>query len=453
MTDPWQEINRQVAMTQDRLSRAGVSQYEILASAGDSVSVGIKNDQVDKYQEASSLGLALRVLDDDRPGFSFVVGARDEAAFGLAVEEALASARTSDPEPGYGFAAPQPPYPQVEVYDPAIRQDPVEAKIARAKDLARLAKEADPRIIHVHPAEFGSQESLVRLVTSQGLDLTHRATRFSAGVLALAGQGSEQEMGWESDSRTFLEDLDLAFVGREAGLKAAAYLGGRPVPDGRYDVVFTNAVAAEFLDLLAQSLLGDNVVKNRSLLAGKLGQAVVSPQVTIIDHGLFPRGAGSAPFDDEGTPQSRTVLVKGGVVEAFLFDRLWGARRGQPSTGNAVRASLKAPPGVGFTNLLLEPRESGGTDRDLAKNLGQGLIIGEIMGGHTANPVSGEFSFGASGHLVENGEVIRPVKSIALAGQVVELFRQVARVGGDLRFFGRMGAPSILVEGLSVSGG
>jgi PmbA protein len=222
------------------------------------------------------------------------------------------------------------------------------------------------------------------------------------------------------------------------------------VADGRYTVVLEPHVAADFLELLAASLLGDNLAKGRSLLASHLDKQVVSPLVSIIDDGLMPRGLGSAAFDDEGTPQSRKALVSEGVVRGFVFDRLWGARRGQASTGNAVRPSLKAPPGVGFTNLFLQPGSH--SPSQLCGQMGRGLIISEIMGGHTADPVSGQFSFGAAGHLVENGQVVRPVKSIALAGQVLEFFAAVRGVGSDLTFYGKTGAPSLMVEGLSVSG-
>jgi PmbA protein len=267
---------------------------------------------------------------------------------------------------------------------------------------------------------------------------------------AVAEADGEQEEGWDGQSRRFWSDLDLEAVGAEAGRKAAAFLGAGPVADGRYEVILTSEVAADFLDLLASSLMGDNLVKGRSLLAGRLGQQVVSPLVTIVDDGLMPRGLGSALFDDEGTPQGTKALIDQGVVKGFVFDRLWGARQGQASTGNAVRGSLKAPPGVGFTNLYLKPGQ--GALADLAAGLKRGLVISTILGGHTADPVSGQFSFGAAGHLIEDGRLTRAVKSIALAGQVVELFSAVRALGGDLTFHGRTGAPSVLVSGVSVSG-
>jgi PmbA protein len=239
-------------------------------------------------------------------------------------------------------------------------------------------------------------------------------------------------------------------MGRLAGTRAAGLLGGQPVADGKYNVVLESEVAAQFLGVLASSLKGDNLVKGRSLLAKQQGRQALSAEMTIIDDGLYPRGLGTRAFDGEGQVQQTTPLVEAGVVMGFVFDLMWGARAGKSSTGNSVRSSLLAPPSVGFTNLYIKPGKA--SLADLLSEMDRGLVITEVMGVHTADPVSGEFSLGAAGHLVEGGRITRPVKSIAVAGQVVEMFNAVKTVGSDLRFHGSTGAPSLLLEGLSVSG-
>ena len=192
------------------------------------------------------------------------------------------------------------------------------------------------------------------------------------------------------------------------------------------------------------------MVKGRSLMAGKMGQNVMSPLINILDDGLYPRGLGTCPWDAEGTPQRKTWLVRAGKVTGFVYDRYWAARAGTQSTGNADRPSLKVPPQVGYCNLYLEPGEL--SPQAAMKQMNRGILITETMGGHTADPVSGEFSFGASGYLIENGQISRPVKSMAVAGQVVELFKASKAVCSDLRFFGSTGAPSLWVSGVSLSG-
>lgn len=443
--DPREQLDQ----AQTLLARSGVDQWEALAVSSQSLSIGVRGQEVDKFSQAHSQGLALRILRGGRLGFSFVLGGGQEG-LAKAVTEALASAQAADPQEGLSLTPPMPLPPEPEVFDPSLAGEPLEAKVERARQVAAAAREVDARVTHVHPAEYGEDSTLMLLRNSLGLELSQRSTRVAAMANAMASQEGQQEEAWESDSRRFLSDLDAPAVGRAAGHKAVALLGAGPVPDGRYDVILHNQVAADFLELLASSLLGDNVVKGRSLLARRLGEQVSSPLVNVLDDGLYPRGLGSGAFDDEGTPQARKALITGGVLQGFVFDRLWGARFGAASTGNAVRASLKTPPGVGFTNLYLEPGPH--APQDLARRMGRGLIISEVLGGHTADPVSGQFSFGAAGHLVEGGQVTRAVKGIAMAGQVLELFGAIQALGSDLRFFGRVGAPSLLVRGLSISG-
>ena len=406
------------------LEASGVKQWEIAAVHRDQVSIGVRGQEVDKFQQSSSSGLAIRVVSEARLGFAYVIGG-DQQGIERAVAEALASAAASDPEPEFSLAGPVETLPQVEVFDPELAADPVEAKVTRAKELAAAALAADPRVVHVQPAEFSSAVSTVRLITSLGLDFTHQGTTASAGALAMAAQDGEQEMGWESHSARFLSEIDPQALGREAGLRAAAFLGARPVGDGRYDVILENSVAAQFLGLLAASLQGDALLKGRSLLAGKQDSQIVSPLVSLVDDGLLPRGLGSGSLDDEGVPMGRKPLVEKGVLKGFVFDRLWGARAGRGSTGNGMRGSLKAPPGVDFSNLYLEPGPAG--PQELESRLERGLVITEIMGGHTADPVSGEFSFGAAGFLVEKGQRTRPVKSIAIAGRCCSCSRRLPR--------------------------
>lgn len=443
------DLVRQLDQAQSLLARAGVDEWEILATQSQSLSIGVKGQEVDKFLQADSQGLALRLLRGGRLGFSYVLGGGPEG-LERAVAEALASAAAADPQEGLSLAGPADLPPEPQICDPALEADPLEAKVDRARRLAAAAKAVDPRVSHVHPAEYGQDSTWLMLRTSRGLELSQRSTRVALMANAMAGQDGQQEEAWEGDSRRFLADLDVEEIGRAAGQKAVALLGAGPVPDGRYDVILQNQVAADFLELLASSLLGDNVVKGRSLLADRRGQQICSPLVNILDDGLYPRGLGSAAFDDEGTPQSRKELITAGSLQGFVFDRLWGARFGAASTGNSQRASIKSPPGVGFGNLYLEPGTP--SPAELARDMGKGLIISEVLGGHTADPVSGQFSFGAAGHLVENGQVTRAVKSIAMAGQVLEMFKAIQAVGDDLRFFGRVGAPSLLVQGLSISG-
>lgn len=444
------DLEKQLEQAVDLLKKAKADEWEVMALANEQISIAISGEEVDKFQQSASQGLALRVVKAGKLGFSYLMGSGSNGALQTAVEEALAAAQASDFEDTAGLARPMPLPEAPEIYDPALKAEPLEAKKDRALAMSQAARQADPRVQHVHPAEISESHAQVRLITSHGLDLSQQSTSCSAMANAVAAENGQQEMAWEYDVRRFLADLDPAQVGAEAGRRAVASLGAEPVADGHYDVILESQVAMEFLGLLGSSLQGDNVVKGRSLLAAKVDQKVISDLVSIVDDGLLPKGIGSGPFDDEGTPASTKSLVENGVVRGFVFDRPWGARHGVESTGNAQRPGLKAPPQVGFSNLFIKPDQ--GSLQDLAAGLDRGLVVSEVLGAHTADPVSGQFSLGASGFLVERGKITRPVKSIAIAGQVVELFKSIKAVGSDLRFLGSTGAPSLLVAGMSVSG-
>ena len=443
------DLLQQLDHAQSLVEKKGVEQWELMALAGESLKIAVRGQEVDTFQQSASQGMALRLIQQGRLGFAYRLGGGLEDLENL-VDQALASARAGDLDYPAGLAEPAPLPDPGPLYDPALEDEPLEAKKERALALAAAAREADPRVVHVHPAEVNESRVQVYLRNSRGLDLSRRGSSVSAMAMAVAEGNGGREMGWEYQVCRFLSDLDPARVGAEAGRRAAAFIGAQPVEDGRYPVILENQVAAEFLELLAASLTGDNVVKGRSLLARDQGKQVLSPRLNIVDHGLYPRGLATAPFDDEGTPQAENRLVEKGVVQGFVCDRYWARRLGQQSTGNAARPSLKAPPGVGFKNLYIEPGEA--SPQELAAGLERGLVISEVMGMHTADQVSGEFSLGAAGHLVEGGRITRPVKSIAVAGQIVELMAAVEAVGDDLRFFGSTGSPSLLVSRVSVSG-
>jgi len=192
------------------------------------------------------------------------------------------------------------------------------------------------------------------------------------------------------------------------------------------------------------------VQKGKSFLAGKIGQTVAAGNFTLVDDGTSPQGIASFPFDGEGVATQRTVLIDRGILKGFLYDTYTANKANTKSTGNGVRGSFRSLPGVGITNLFVLPGVS--RPEQLIKEVSQGLFVTEVMGIHTANPISGDFSVGAAGILIENGELTRPVRSITIAGNLQEFLQGVEGVGEDLRFFGGIGAPTLRVKGLSIAG-
>jgi PmbA protein len=443
------DMNQVLDQAADLLAQSPATEWELAAAIGKHLSLSVRGPELDKFSQSTTQGVALRVIHQGRLGFSFLMG-NDSQDLPRVVEEALASAVNSDLKQECCLAGPAPEIPQLKLFDPSVLEDPLEAKKERALAMAQAALDADSRVVHVHPAEVEEQVSQVWYRTSNGLDKSFATTTVGAGCVAMAQQGDEQEAEWDSRTVRFLSELDTITIGKEAGMRAAASLGGAPIKDGRYEILFDNRIAAQLLSLVSESFRGDNVVKGRSLMADKIGQKLFSGCVHMMDDGLYPGGLGSSPLDGEGTVQQKKTLVKAGEVAGFVYDRYWATRAGTHSTGNSVRTSLKTPPEVGYHNLHLIPGKLSPTEA--MAQMRQGVWITEIMGGHTADPVSGEFSFGAAGRLIKNGRLAEPVKSMAMAGRIFDLFNSVNAVCNDLRFFGTTGSPSLWVSGVSLSG-
>jgi PmbA protein len=213
--------------------------------------------------------------------------------------------------------------------------------------------------------------------------------------------------------------------------------------------ILRNSVVTELVDFVSSSFSAEEIDKGRSMLAGKKGQKVFSEHITLIDDGLMPGGYGTSPFDGEGIPSAKTTLVDGGFVSGALYDSYYARKFGAEPTGSAARG-IKGPPSISTTNFYMKAGKKKASK--LLEGIPKGILITDLMGVHTANPVTGDFSLGASGILIENGKLTRPVRGFAVAGNVLELLRRVTDVGDDLRFFGGTGAPSVRISEISVGG-
>ena len=441
--------------------------YEIYFNQSSDFDIESKDGKIETLQTDRYLGMAFRILNHQRTGFSYTTlsNPSPSAMQGFSeemdrmIEDAIGSAKATSPDPCFDFApALKTAPPELPIFDGTLERVSEKMKIEKAKDLEASAKAADPgRIKKVRKASYQEILSRTTLVNSNGLQYSYDHSVASASVTAVAEESGESEMGWDFDAGHFFNDLDVEKVGRSAGRRALERLGGKRIPTGVYPVLIRNHVVSEFLSLLAHSFLADQVQKGKSPLKGKLGERFFSPLLTIVDDGLYLKGISTAPIDGEGMPNQRTALVTQGELTHYLYDRYWsnrenlsspGSRAG--STGNSRRHGIKAPPGIGISNFFIEPGDIGLPK--LTEDLFRGVVLEEVMGLHTVDPISGDFSLGCSGDWIDKGERVHPVKSIAIAGNLFELFRRVIGVGEDLRFFGGVGAPSLLIKELLISG-
>ncbi len=433
------------------IKKRRVDAFEVYLSRSASTSIEVRDGELESFEKAQSVGIALRIIKDQRLGFSYSTSFDARAISGM-IQAAIDGAANLSSDRFYGFPAPARDIrPIPDIYDKRINRISAQEKIEKAKVLEAMALAFDPkRVRRVGKATYEDVERLVLIMNSEGNEQDCISSIFMGSLMAIAEEGSQSEMGWDFDFHHRFAGLDVARIGKEAARKAAEKLGGRPPKTAFYPAVIKNQVACEFLSVLAPSFAVENVRKGKSLFSNAEGSQAFSPSVTIYDDGLHPRGMATSPFDGEGVESQKTPLVISGDITGFLYDFYWGSREGRGSTGNCVREGIKAPPSLGISNLYVErgDRPLG----DLLSTLHKGVVIEEVMGIHTANPISGHFSLGATGSWVERGRPVHAVKGIAISGNVLDLFRNIEEVGADFRFTGKVGSPSLKVSSLAISG-
>ncbi len=434
----------------ERLSDGSVDDFELYASTTQHLQAEARDGQVESFSRSLERGVALRVVKDGRLGMSST-GDLSAEELSDAVAHAVAAAQEAQESEGARFPAPRtevealaerPGRPLSEISD--------EEKIEAAKRLERAVLAADPRVVRARTPIYTETSKRVILMNSQDVLEKGQRSVVSCRVQAVAERDGSSEMAWEYDHHIRFDDLDCEGIGRRAGQRAAALLGAKPVPTGRYDVYFEPRAASQMLRILMPSFFAENVQRHKSRLADKRDQQAFSPSLTIVDDGLLPGGAGSFLFDGEGVVHQRTPVVSDGYIRGWLYDGASAYRDGVFSTGNAQRGSIHAAPQIAVTNSFI--MEGSKDPAELVRSCDGGLLVSDLMGLHTANTVSGDFSLGAVGFLVENGVRGRPVRGVMVAGNIMDLFKSVKGVGSDLGFFGQFGSPSLLVGNVQVDG-
>lgn len=432
-----------------RLKNLNPDQFELYFERRATTRIDSKDREIDTFSHAEDVGLAVRLIKDGRLGFSFTTSL-EKGAIQKAVDTAfeVASHMPEDPYAAlHSFSSSV--YPNVDNLDTRGLKVPLSQKMALAKELEAFTREADPRITGVRAASISENTTEIYLVDSQGEQIRQESTLYTASTDCKAEANGDSQTGSEFGFSNYLDTLDVKSVAKQAADYAIERLGSQPAPTMQCPAVFRNSVVAELLDFLSASFSAENQDKGRSMLTGKIGQAIFSDHFTLIDDGLMDGGYGTSPFDGEGVPSRKTTLVDEGCLKGALYDSYYARKSGMEPTGSSVRG-IKSPPSIGFSNLYLQKGEK--SFKQLLDGILKGILITELMGIHTANPVTGDFSLGASGILIEKGKLTTPVRGFAVAGNLLDVFRKITDIGSDLRFFGSVGAPSIRTGEISIGG-
>ena len=411
--------------------------------------------EVESISAAEPRGAGVRVIVDGRAGFAYTTDL-DDSGLDDVVSRARESARfaTEDEAVGVADAWSVPPADVEGLIDPTLVGVTPDEKVSFAVELERATRTADKRIRTVEEAMYADSESTVAIATSTGLKGTYSSTDAWCYSYAIAAEGDDTQVGFEFDVARGFKGLDAAAVAARAAERAVGTLGATKIPSARMPVVFDRYVAGQFLGVLARALTAESVQKGRSLFAGKLDEQVAAATLSLVDDGRVPGAPGSAPWDAEGTPTQRTQVIGDGTLRSYLHDLTSARREGKQSTGNATRAGFKSAPGISPTNLAFEP--FGGSAADVMQRAGRALLVQDFHGVHSgANPVTGDFSVGATGRLLENGSLGRPVKEVTIAAPLLDILKGIVAVADDRRwlpFGGSYGGATTLITEMTVGG-
>ncbi len=406
--------------------------------------------EVEGLTFAESRGVGVRLIAADRLGYAYAADPSiDEVRAAVARARENAELATEDEFNTLPPAVPFEPISSLFRQDQAVIA--TERKVSVALDLEHLAVSADPRVSKVDQAGYGDAVSRVAIASTAGVSAEYGRTDCWAVVSALAEQDGETQSGWSFRVARELSELDWGSVAQEAVERSARLLGAVKPASGRVPVVLDPFAGSSFLGILAGALSAESVQKQRSLFAGLLGEEVSSPLMTLVDDGRNLDGPAAAPFDDEGVPTGRTELIAHGTLMAFLHNAYTAMRGGTDSTGNATRGGYRTPPGVGTTNFFVQPGLT--PVSDILLRAQGGVLIQDVSGVHSgANPISGEFSVGATGLRIVDGELREPLREMTVASTVPQMLKGIAAVGDDLRFFTAVGVPTILIGEMTVAG-
>ena len=441
-------------LAHDLLKRAagkGATGAEVIVVEDESFSVQVRMRAVDTLQSARQKRLGLRLCFNQRSATTATSDFSLESLQRL-LDDTLAMARATAEDPYGGLPEPElfsADLPDLDLWDPEAANLPIQDRIALAAAAESSALDFDPRITNSDGGEYSHQDARVIFANSHGFTGEYRGSSVVLSVSPIAGDsGGMQRDGWYSVQRRLRSLEAPEAIGRTAAQRALRRLGARKVPTQQVPVVFDPDMAASLLRTICGAVSGSAIYRSASFLTGKLGQQVATTDLTIVDDGRMAGKLGSRPFDGEGLPTRRTAIIRDGVLVSYLLDTYTGRKLGMASTGNASR-SLGQPPTVAPTNCHIVPGPY--SPEQIIRSVDRGLYVTEMIG-FGVNLVTGDYSRGAVGIWIENGELTYPVEEITIAGNLNDMLRQVEMIGDDLEWRGSVVAPTLKIARMTIAG-
>jgi PmbA protein len=442
-------------LAQDIVRRAmsgGATAAECVVREGDEFSTLVRLGQVETLKESGSKAIGLRVFHGQRAASTYSSDfSRD--SLDRMVKSALELAKITSQDPYAGIPEPSQLGSlkgDLDLYSADVYSLPGEERISYARRTEKAALDYDLRIKNSEGGSFDAATGHKVLANSHGFVGEYRRSYCSIAAVPIAqsDSGAMQRDYWFSVARSLNRLESPEHVGQVAAQRTLRRLGARKVKTAQVPIVLDPMVANSILDHVFEGVNGDSVYRGASFLAGKLGHKIAADKVNVIDDGTMPGGFGTSPFDGEGIPTRRTVVIENGVLKSYLLNTYTAKKLGLHTTANASRG-LAGTPGIGPGNYFLQPGTK--TPQEIIAAIPEGLYLTEFLG-HGANLVTGDYSRGASGLWISGGELAYPVEEITVAGNLKEIFLNVSEIGNDLEFRGSVACPTIRIDGLTVGG-
>jgi PmbA protein len=435
-----------------RAMQRGATAAECVIRDGTEFSTVVRLGEVETLKESGSKALGIRVFVGQRAASTWTSDLSPQSLQRM-IDSALELAKvtTEDPFASIPEAAQLGSIDgDLDLYYDDVNSLSTADRIDYARRAERAALDFDPRISNSEGGSFDVATGRKVLANSHGFlgEFQRSYCSVSAVPIARDEQGNMQRDYWYSVSRTMGKLESAESVGQTAAKRTLQRLGARKVKTARVPIIFDPQVARSLLGHIFEAANGESIYRNASFLTGKLGEQIAGENVTVIDDGTIPGGFGSSPFDMEGVPTRRTVVVENGVLKSYLLNTYAAKKLGLATTGNASRG-LAGNPGIGSGNFFLKPGAK--TPRQIIADVKDGLYVTEFLG-FGVNLVTGDFSRGAGGLWIVNGELTYPVEEITAAGNLKEMLRNISEIGNDLEFRGSVACPTIRIDGMTVAG-
>lgn len=436
--------------TVEKALKAGATAAEAYVSTGQELYVENRDLKVEIMNQATSKGLGLRIVVDGR--MSFVCSSDfSDKALDTMVKKGVALAAEATPDEFNVF--PQPSLMmdrQLDIYDPEMFQMSMDERIYLIQEIERVSLAKDPRIVKIDNSWITNVVGQTIIANSHGLIHSYRDSWCDFGIGVVAEEKDDHRSGWGySYARSFKDLPSLEELSDTAVRRAVVRLGAQPVPTQQAPVVFDPRAGVALLGGIAGGIDGDRVYKKASFLTDMVGEKIGSDLVTIVDDGLLVKGLRSALVDDEGVPTQRKVIVDKGILRGYLYDTSTAKKAGANVTGNGWRGSYERRPGIGTSNFYLQKGQM--PPEEIIRGVKNGFYIMSTIGS-AANVVTGDFSVGATGVWIENGELAQPVAKVTIASNMLDMLKNVDAVGDDLVFDRGTCCPTFRVAEMTVSG-